>query len=294
MRALLDSKLSLAFGESGDPLAAESANFSSEFERGSWGNVATWWNAEMWYLTALLPEMIFFGTEESLDNLETPIHPFYEPPNGQTSDNMDRREIIRSFNFNSFNTTITDGRSEVLQWLSPLEPQKRHQHLRGERTWGCGTMDFPNRRVQEMGYGRRWLFSFCALLPRWSMCGEDSSQVTRNRGRELPSLTCDFSSAVIDHFCSRRQDVTVAGLYCDYLDRNEQTTVRTGIIGPDSRTLELPLLVWFGSFFFFFCLKLGLRRSLFAVRSPPYPREGISNVLARGPIIPVSTVHRTC
>ena len=42
MRALLDSKLSLAFGESGDPLAAESANFSSEFERGSWGNVATW------------------------------------------------------------------------------------------------------------------------------------------------------------------------------------------------------------------------------------------------------------
>jgi len=68
------------------------------------------------------------------------------------------------------------------------------------------------------------------------------------------------------------------------------TTVRTGIIGPDSRTLELPLLVWSGSFFFFFCLKLGLRRSLFAVRSPPYPREGISNVLARGPIIPVSTV----
>ena len=58
------------------------------------------------------------------------------------------------------------------------------------------------------------------------------------------------------------------------------STVRTGIIGPDSRTLELPLLVWSDSFFFFFCVKLGLRRSLFAVRSPPYPREGISNVLA--------------
>jgi len=57
-------------------------------------------------------------------------------------------------------------------------------------------------------------------------------------------------------------------------------TVRTGIIGPDFRTLELPLLVWSDYFFFFFCLKLSLRRSLFAVRSPPYPREGISNVLA--------------
>jgi len=61
---------------------------------------------------------------------------------------------------------------------------------------------------------------------------------------------------------------------------NHSTTVRTGIIGPDFRTLELPLLVWSDYFFFFFCLKLGLRRSLFAVRSPPYPREGISNVLA--------------
>lgn len=31
-------------------------------------------------------------------------------------------------------------------------------------------------------------------------------------------------------------------------------------------------------FFLFFCLKLGLRESVFVVRSPPYPREGISDV----------------
>jgi len=29
---------------------------------------------------------------------------------------------------------------------------------------------------------------------------------------------------VIDHFYGRRQDITVTGLYCDYLDRKEQTT----------------------------------------------------------------------
>jgi len=29
---------------------------------------------------------------------------------------------------------------------------------------------------------------------------------------------------VIDHFYGRRQDITIAGLYCDYLDRKEQTT----------------------------------------------------------------------
>jgi len=37
--------------------------------------------------------------------------------------------------------------------------------------------------------------------------------------------------------------------------------------------------------FFFFCLKMGLRRSVFKVPSPPYPREGILDVLARGSII---------
>ena len=40
-----------------------------------------------------------------------------------------------------------------------------------------------------------------------------------------PSLTArNFSSLVIDHFYSSGQDVTVAGLYCDYLDKREQTT----------------------------------------------------------------------
>jgi len=53
------------------------------------------------------------------------------------------------------------------------------------------------------------------------------------------------------------------------------------------------LLVRSGSFFFLFCLKLGLRGSVFAVRSTPYPREGISDVLAPGPIIRVLTVGST-
>ena len=43
--------------------------------------------------------------------------------------------------------------------------------------------------------------------------------------RKLTSLTaCNSSSLVIDHFYGNEQDFTVAGLYCDYLDREEQTT----------------------------------------------------------------------
>ena len=45
-------------------------------------------------------------------------------------------------------------------------------------------------------------------------------------GRRDPrSLTaCNFSSLVIDRFCGSGQDMRVVGLYCDYLDRKEQTT----------------------------------------------------------------------
>jgi len=63
--------------------------------------------------------------------------------------------------------------------------------------------------------------SFATAIPVW---GRLISGNTRNRGRESISLTRNFSSTIIDHFYGRRPDITVAGLYCDYLDRNEQTT----------------------------------------------------------------------
>jgi len=65
------------------------------------------------------------------------------------------------------------------------------------------------------------LCSFATAIQVW---GRPISGNTRTYGREPTSLTRNFSSAVIDHFNGRRQDITVAGLYCDYLDREEQTT----------------------------------------------------------------------
>ena len=56
----------------------------------------------------------------------------------------------------------------------------------GNQAGGRWAMDFPNKRVQEMGYERRWFFSFRALLPRRSRCGEDSSQVTQEIAGESP------------------------------------------------------------------------------------------------------------
>ena len=48
-----------------------------------------------------------------------------------------------------------------------------------------------------------------------------------------------------------------------------------------------------GRFFLFICLSGGLKDRFFGVFFPPNPKEGIPDVLARGPIIPVFTVPDT-
>jgi len=58
-----------------------------------------------------------------------------------------------SFNIsNSFNNNfVTEKRSEILSWISPLEPQKRHHDVRKRRfsgigDWLCDTPDFQKWR----------------------------------------------------------------------------------------------------------------------------------------------------
>ena len=64
------------------------------------------------------------------------------------------------------------------------------------------------------------LFSFARVIPVW---GRPILGNARNGGRGYRSLTSNFSSVVIDHLFSRRPDSAIIGLYCDYLDRKEQT-----------------------------------------------------------------------
>ena len=120
--------------------------------------------------SALLLEMVFLGSEEAVDLLETPIHHLFvlcrTPSIGQTSDIMDNRAIIGSCNvdsFNSFNTTITDDKNQVLKWLSSLEPQRRHQHIRESRLKGTGNWifeksEFRRWNTREDGSSHRVLF----------------------------------------------------------------------------------------------------------------------------------------
>jgi len=113
--------------------------------------------------------MIFFGSEEALGPLGVPRRArvfrhisaleHSTSPTSQTSDRMDTKGITGSFNVNSFNkivntkkivhTTVSDDKNQVLQWLSSLEPQRRHQHLRESRHKGAGKWIFQTSEFQR-------------------------------------------------------------------------------------------------------------------------------------------------
>ena len=50
----------------------------------------------------------------------------------------------------SFNSYVykSDGDAEILRWLSPLEPNKRHQDVRTNRFDGIGDWVFETREFQ--------------------------------------------------------------------------------------------------------------------------------------------------
>jgi len=79
---------------------------------------------------------------------------------------------INSFNHNStfnnivnFTTEIDDEGRQILQWLSPLEPQQRHQDVRADRlgsvgNWVLETSEFRKWRDGEDGCVDPALFCF--------------------------------------------------------------------------------------------------------------------------------------
>ena len=79
------------------------------------------------------------------------------------------------------------------------------------------------------------LLILCSFVMAIRVWGRLIIGSTRNWGRGLTSLTAgNFSSVVIDNFSGGGQDIRVAGVYYDYLDRKEQTTSNRTCWGPCS------------------------------------------------------------
>ena len=72
---------------------------------------------------------------------------------------------INSFNIVNLSTELSDEGRQILQWLSPLEPQQRHQGVRTDRldnvgNWVLETSDFRNWRDGDDGYVGPVLFCY--------------------------------------------------------------------------------------------------------------------------------------
>jgi len=77
---------------------------------------------------------------------------------------------VNSFNVNassfvSFVTEIDAEKRQILQWLSPLEPQQRHQDVRIDRLdgvggWALETAEFRKWSEKEDGCGDSVLFCY--------------------------------------------------------------------------------------------------------------------------------------
>ena len=63
-------------------------------------------------------------------------------------------DTINSFNNNSFNTvsynyTVADDRSQILNWLSPLEPRLRHRDIQDSRAGDVGEWVFQTEEFKS-------------------------------------------------------------------------------------------------------------------------------------------------
>ncbi|RPB03808.1 hypothetical protein L873DRAFT_1800323, partial [Choiromyces venosus 120613-1] len=128
--------------------------------------------------------------------------------------------VLFSDNVDSFNTNInlivSDNRSEVLAWLSPLEPKLRHQDVQGCRVehvgrWLLKTEEFKswNNSSREQGCDKAVLFCF-----------------------GNPGVGKTFiSSLVVDTLCeqAREQNTAVACFYFEFAARKEQSA--TNMLG---------------------------------------------------------------
>ena len=87
------------------------------------------------------------------------------------SGNVNRGNVTNSHNISNINGVVNvshvvaDENPEIMQWLSPLDPRRRHQDVRIERLDGVGnwlleTSEFREWRSRESGADKAFLFCY--------------------------------------------------------------------------------------------------------------------------------------
>ena len=158
--------------------------------------------------------------------------------------NTNSGNVLNSYN--NINLRIDEESLRIQEWLSPLDPNKRHQDVRNRRFDGvgewvlqtsefeswCGSKDGSVNRTLLCcggpGVGKTYI-RYKSLLKRWW------TVLTNNK----------ISSLVIDTLRERTcgQNIAVLSLYCDYQVQKDQLVVNMigGLLGQVAlRTATIP------------------------------------------------------
>jgi len=145
---------------------------------------------------------------------------------------------INSFNVSShFTFTAADDESKILAWLSPLEPQVRHQDIRDQRVDGIGDWLLETKEFTNWYNGSEKDESNHAVLFCYGDPGVGKSYirywrlVVRDKRRALLLTDCGGSSVVVDYLCGQaiKRDMAVACFYYDFASREAQSP--TNLLG---------------------------------------------------------------
>jgi len=133
---------------------------------------------------------------------------------------------------NSVNTTAPDDRSEILAWLSPLEPRVRHRDIGARRVDSIGAWLLETEEFRRWNKGRREDGSYYPTLFCDGNPGVGKSYIMYVRmyccGKPKNTIAdYDDSSLVIDKLCDEaiEGDPTVVCFYFNFALRNEQSPV---------------------------------------------------------------------
>ena len=110
--------------------------------------------------SSFLPREVIFShhTIPLSQDIQITIYNAMSPGRQQVTGNTNSFNNNNSFNnIVNFITEIDDEGRQILQWLSPLEPQQRHEGVRIDRLDGVGnwvleTSEFRKWRDAEDGY----------------------------------------------------------------------------------------------------------------------------------------------
>jgi len=89
----------------------------------------------------------------------------YPPSVSIGNSNVNCGNVTGGDNIVNVNKGIADENPEIMQWLSPLDPRRRHQDVRSDRldgvgNWLLGTNEFREWRSNEGGVDKSVLFCY--------------------------------------------------------------------------------------------------------------------------------------